>query len=283
MTDIVDFRATIPGLTFLRGDSCRDEAVLVGLELIAFTDGEAKTVLDPLLIDPFDNGLAVVGLGPVRPLRTVLVTDRARPSSAPRIDAVFEAWPTVERGLLSVAVEETRGNGLDEVFKIDLTGDVDPALSGGIGGLFSASSSFPLNASFRCPTALLMELTEFRGLRPTVKPFDAVVVACGRRPSVLDRGREEAFERLPFGVFRAEDDTVGLEAAGGVALVFLSVAATVRAGGMPFFGDGLCTPSLALSGFLPTVLLLGASSDAFMMPPVGPFAGDSAFLCDLGH
>lgn len=226
--------------------------VAVGWDFFALIDGEADMVLDLLLIDPLHVVLASDGLGPMRTWRTTLFPGRTRPSSDPRVEVAFDDGDDVEFGLLSVVVDVARVDRSDEGLRMNLTGDVEPALSERLDGGSSTSSFSLFNGSNRCFLEPSVELTELPDLRPRLGVIDAVVAACEWRPSAVDRGRGEAFERLPFGVLRAIDDAVGFEAVDGVATNFLSVAAMVRFGGIPFFGDALCTLSLVCSCFLAT-------------------------------
>lgn len=70
---------------------------------------------------------------------------------------------------------------------MDFTGDMDPALSDGDGGLFSASSPSALDASSDSFVKPSVELTEFPCLRLILEGFDDAGAACEWRPSVLDR------------------------------------------------------------------------------------------------
>lgn len=79
-------------------------------------------------------------------------------------------------------------------------------------------------------------------------------------------------------MFRAVEDAVAREAVGGVALVFLSVAGTIRFESMPFFGDDWCTLPLTFSCFLLIVLVLELPSGGFMVTVAGSVGGDSAMF-----
>lgn len=87
---MVDLRVPSPGLTFFGGDGGRfDDTPLIS-ERRADVAGEAASIIVFFLIDPFVVAFASAGLGRVRPLRTVLVPGRARPSSAPRVDIALD-------------------------------------------------------------------------------------------------------------------------------------------------------------------------------------------------
>lgn len=168
---------------------------------------------------------------------------------------------------------------LEEDLRRNLTGDVDLALSDDR-GLCSASSVVEVDVSGRCLVGSSTEVTEFRDLRPRVGVVDAVTVECTRPPSAVDKGREEAFERLPFGMFRVIDDTVCLEAMGVVGVLFLSAAVTVRLGGIPFFGDALCRVSLF---FLVATPFIGLVPGAFSIcsSSLLSLAGEPAIITEF--
>lgn len=115
-------------------------------------------------------------------------------------------------------------------------------------------------------------------MRPATEEPDVFAAALERGPSAFAGGRTEDFIRLPFRVFRDAEDTVGLEATGGVELAFLPVDTIVRFGGIPFCGDALYTFSRAFSCFLATIFLVGVLPDSLPPPVARPFSGESAMV-----
>lgn len=181
----------------------------------------------------------------------------------------------MEWELLPVTGEEARVDLLEGDLRRNFTGDVDSALSDDERGLCSAFPVLPFAVSMSCLVGISTELTEFRDFRPRVGVVDAVTLERKRPPSAADRGREEAFERLPFGTVRVIDDTVGLEAMGAVGVFVLSAAVTVRLGGIPFFGDALCGFS---SLFLADAVVLLALSFWTWSIPLTCSTGQSAMV-----
>lgn len=261
---MVDFRVPRPGLTLFSGEIERFDVEGTGSGFFVFTCGDPSVLSDRLLIEPFDIALALAGLGSKCPLCTPFVPYCTCESSIPREIEPFSEPVTAERGLLPVVAEEDKVGGLDEDLRVDLAGDAGCSLFGGIGRLTSFSSSLRLKESsdgFGRPSGALVELV---GFDPGIEAFEVLAEFWERGPSATDRGREDAFEMLPLGVWRAIDDAVGLEEAGGVAgLGLLSVPTLVRFGGIPFFGETLCRLSRALSCFLGVDLWLGTPAGCF--------------------
>lgn len=266
---MVDLRVPRPGLTFFCGEIERFDAGGVGWGFVVFTDGDPGIIFDRLLIEPLDIGLALAGLVAKCPMCTPFVTCCTCKSSVPPDDALFSMLERAGRGVLVVVAEEDRVGGLEDDLRLDLTGDADCSLFESIDGLTSPSSPLPLKElsdRFERRSAALVELM---GFGPEMEAFEAAVAFWERTPSVIDRGREEAFEMLPLGAWRAIDDAVGLEWAGGVAgLGFLSVPTMVRFGGIPFFGEALWTLSRAVSCFFSCFL----GVDLRASSPAGCFA-----------